>query len=485
MIDSGDNPGDLDSDLDASSAKRSEWLREIIRYTEKFLDNIEHTSVYRVDDKSLDLLRDFGFSEKGRPMQQLLEIIEKVVDGTGINPAGPGHLGYVPGGGVYPTALGDFLAAITNRYAGIFYANPGAVAMEDQCIRWMGQLTGYPDTLAGNLSSGGSIATLTALTTARDHHQINPETVRKQVIYLTRQAHHCILKAMRIAALDHAVTRFVSMDDQLRMDTAALRKQIDTDQAQGLRPFLIVGSAGTTDTGAIDPLEEMANIAHAYGCWFHIDAAYGGFFCLLDEMQTVLGGIGRSDSLVLDPHKGLFLSYGTGAVLIRDRTTVLKAFTHQANYMQDATGSYPVLNSADVSPELTKHFRGLRMWLSLQLFGLAPFRATIREKLNLTGYFYEEVQKLGYDVGPKPILSICLFRLNNGNPEEDNALNRRLTQAILESGQIFISSTTIEHIYWMRICVMVFRTHKKHIDVLLELLKALKSKNLDQRHRSN
>ncbi len=414
--------------LEVDPEKRRLWTAEVIQYAERFISNIEETPVYSQEKNKLDLLHGFEFVEEGRPLKNLLEVIEIVVDGTGINPAGPGHLGYVPGGGIYPTALGDFIAAVSNRYAGIYYANPGAVAMEDQCIRWMGKMVGYPEDMAGHLSSGGSIATLTALTAARDHFHIVPENVRHQVIYLTQHAHHCILKALRIAALDFAKIRFIPMDNQYKMDVHALRDQIETDVREGLKPFLVVGSAGTTDTGAIDPLDEIASIARDYGCWFHVDAAYGGFFIMLEEMKVSFQGIERSDSVVLDPHKGLFLSYGTGAVIIKDRKAAFKTNFYRPNYMQDADAEYSIPNPADISPELTKHFRGMRMWLSLQLLGLAPFRATLQEKLALAGYFYEEVQKLGFEVGPKPTLSVCLFRINSGNLDNDNVFNRKITR---------------------------------------------------------
>ena len=417
---------------------------------------------------------DLTFEEKGRPLALLLDVLQTAVDGTGINPAAPGHLGYVPGGGVFTSALGDFLAAVTNRYAGIYYANPGAVAMEDQCLRWMAHLIGYPENHAGNLTSGGSIATLIALTAARDHHNITPENVRNQVIYLTRQAHHCIHKALRISGLDYAELRIVPMSQTYEMDMVALQSLLDQDKKDGMTPFLIVGSAGSTDLGIIDPLVKIGELARSHNCWFHVDGAYGGLFIMVEKLRSRLSGLALSDSVVLDPHKSLFLSYGTGAVLIKNRAAALKTHYYRANYMQDAEGDYTILNPADVSPELTKHFRGLRMWLSLQYFGIAPFRATLEEKLLLTQYFYQKVVQLGFEVGPEPTLSVCLFRWKTGDVQKDNIYNQQLIEKILQRGKIFISSTTLDDIYWLRICVMVFRTHKEHIDRLLLLLQDIR-----------
>lgn len=456
--------------LDMSPDDRKASLQSVIGYGEKFLKGIEDIPVYQESPESLETLRNCEFEEEGKSLDELLTILRQAVDNTGINPAGAGHLGYVPGGGVFPSALGDYLAAVTNRYAGIYYANPGAVLMEDLCIRWMAKMIGYPDHHAGNLSSGGSVATLTALTAARDAHAITPENVRKQVIYLTSQVHHCVLKAIRIAALDYCQIRQVRLTPDYEMDLDDLRHKIESDQDLGLIPFLIVASAGSTDLGIIDPLEEIATIAKDHQCWFHVDAAYGGFFILTDQLKQRLSGLGLSDSVVLDPHKGLFLSYGTGAVLIKNRSAALKSHYYRANYMQDAEGDFAVLNPADISPELTKHFRGLRMWLSLQLLGIKPFKAALEEKLILARYFHSEVQKLGFEVGPPPTLSVCLFRKTNGNLKEENEANKKLMNTILKTGQIFLSSTTLDGVFWLRICVMVFRTHKKNIDDLLGIL---------------
>ncbi|MCB0686662.1 MAG: aminotransferase class V-fold PLP-dependent enzyme [Saprospiraceae bacterium] len=456
--------------LDFNSTQRSELLKAVIHYSEEFLDHIEEIPVYQESPEALERLAELTFEEQARPIEDLLKYIGTAVDNTGINPAGSGHMGYVPGGGTFPTALGDFLAAITNRYAGIYYANPGAVMIEDQCIRWMAKLVGYPDLHAGNLSSGGSIATLTAITAARNFHKITPENVRNQVIYHTQQTHHCVLKAVRMAALDFAHIRRIPMNDEYQMDVAALAHQLDADLSQGLTPFLIVASAGTTDTGIIDPLEQIAALATRYNCWFHIDAAYGGFFALVPALKDRLSGLSKSDSIVLDPHKGLFLSYGTGAVLIKNRSAALQSQFYRANYMQDADGEHIILNPSDVSPELTKHFRGLRMWLSLHLTGIKPYRAALEEKLRLAQYFHASVSKLGYEVGPKPTLTVCLFRQSVGNLEGDNEINRRILNTILKSGKVFLSSTTLDGVFWLRICVMVFRTHKKNIDDLLDIL---------------
>ncbi len=463
--------------LEPTPEKRNEWNQGIQAYADAFLDAIESAKGYDFSTRQGKGILDISFDDEQKSLEELLAIIKKEVDSAGINPASGGHLGYIPGGGVFPTAMGDYLAAVTNRYAGIFFANPGAVRMENQLIRWMCNLIGYPKTALGNLASGGSIANLIAIVTARDFKEIRAKEVERAVIYLTQQVHHCIQKAIRIAGLAEAPIRAVPMDAQFRMDAAALEEMIEEDKANGLNPFLVVASAGTTDTGAVDPLELIARIAKKNELWYHVDAAYGGFFLLADvtnpdgsTLKESFRGIEQSDSLAIDPHKGLFLSYGLGAVLIKNVDAQVQSHYYRANYMQDSFDAKEELSPADLSPELTKHFRGMRMWLPLQLFGLKPFKAALEEKIWLCRYFYEEVQKIGFEVGPFPELSVAIYRYLPQRGDA-NKFNRRLVEWVQKDGRIFISSTSIEGVFWIRIAILSFRTHLRQIDLYLEILK--------------
>jgi glutamate/tyrosine decarboxylase-like PLP-dependent enzyme len=254
------------------------------------------------------------------------------------------------------------------------------------------------------------------------------------------------------------------------MDASALASMIEIDRAHGRRPFALVASAGTTDTGAVDPLDELAEVAEREGLWLHVDAAYGGVFLLLEDMRPRFAGIERADSIVVDPHKGLFLPYGTGAVLVRDAAHLRQSFGVRGAYLQDAGEALEEPSPADLSPELTRHFRGLRFWLPLQLHGLARYRAALEEKLLLCRLFYERVQSLGFEVGPPPELSVAIFRWVPRDPARANELNRALLQHVLDDGRVFLSSTTIDGLFWIRIAVLCFRTHREQVDGLLELL---------------
>jgi len=458
--------------IEPPAGRRGELTELTVAYAERFLKRLPATKTFEPDMGRSRLLEQ-PFSERGEELPALLETIATAVNHEGINPASGGHMGYIPGGGIYPSALGDFLADVTNCYSGVSFASPGGARMERQLVQWMAALVGYPATAGGDLTSGGSMANLTAIIAARETMGIRARDVERGCIYTTSDAHHCIDKALRAAGLAEGNRRLVPMDERFRMDVKALQHMIAADRQAGLRPWLVIASAGTTDTGAVDPITAIAEVAKAHELWLHVDAAYGGFFLLCDEGRQVLTGLGAAHSIVLDPHKGLFLPYGSGAVLVRDEEWLARSQVYQADYMQDARKSSGHYSPADLSLELTRPFRGLRFWLPLKLFGLAPFRAALAEKIWLARYFHAQLEKApGWQVGPCPELSVVTYRFVPEHGDADN-FNQRLVEAVQADGKVFISSTLIDGHFFLRLAVLHFRTHLQQVDYLLDLLKKL------------
>jgi glutamate/tyrosine decarboxylase-like PLP-dependent enzyme len=459
--------------LDPGSTRRKELRNAVVASSERYLRRIDTIKTYEeTEDKGIGLLAS-PISQHGLPIEAVIRLIEHDVVRPGGHPASPGHLAYIPGGGLYHSALGDFLAAVTNKYAGVFFTGPGPVRMENLLVRWVADLVGFPATAGGTIASGGSLATLAAVATARDAHGLKGADYATAAVYLTTQAHHCIEKALRIAGLGEAPIRYVPMDDGFRMRPDALAEAIAADRRAGLRPWLVVAAAGTTDVGAVDPLDAIATIATRERCWFHVDAAYGGFFLLTEEGRSALAGIERSDSVVLDPHKGLFLPYGSGMVIVRDVAQLAATHDSYGHYMQDAVREPGEISPAEVSPELSKHFRALRMWLPLILLGTRPFRAALEEKLLLARYFYREVPALGFEVGPPPDLSIVTFRWapRGMSLERANEINQAIVDGVRHDGRVFLSSTMLEGRFTLRLAALAFRTHRRTIDLALRVLR--------------
>ena len=457
--------------LDPDEAERDRLMRAAHGYAQLLLTELPKRPAYNHDKSAVAELRKLGVGGEPRPIEELIDRIDESVARPGLLPSHAGHLAYIPGGGIYASSLADYIAAITNEYAGVRFVGPGSVEMEDLILDWMAGVVGFPATADGNLASGGSIASLTAIVAAREAAGLRARDFERAVVYATPHIHQCLHKAIRVAGMGETVPRDVAVDDGFRLCPESLSELVAADRAQGLLPWLVLGSAGTADTGAIDPLDKIADVAQREGLWFHVDAAYGGFFALLDEFRPRLAGMERADSVVLDPHKSMFLPYGTGAVLVQNRDALQDAHAYYASYLQDTVESEGGGRSpAAVSPELTKHFRALRVWLPLLLHGEEPFRACLREKLELASYFHHEIGKLGFEVGPEPDLTVVTFRWV---PESGsaNAFNQALVEETHRDGRVFMSSTTVDGKFMLRMAALAFRTHLDTIDLALDVLR--------------
>lgn len=451
--------------LDPAEEDRLPVWKKTVDYANQFLNELPGYPGF--GHVSFEKLSSMKIEEEGKPMEAILEVLKTEVDPGGISSASGRHLGFIPGGGLWASALADMLSDISNKYSGIAFSGPGSVKIETEVIRWLAGVVGYPAHAFGNLTSGGSIANLTAIKAARDFHGINSTNVRQAVIYYGEQTHHSVYKALHTTGLYEAEQRKIPLTENFRINTMELQAQIDRDLAAGLKPFMVVASAGTTDTGAIDPLDELADISARAGAWFHVDAAYGGFFMLVGETREKLKGIERSDSVVLDAHKTLFLPFGSGAVLLRDGARLLASNSSRASYLQD-TAHADDISPADTGIELTRPNRGLRMWLPLQLHGIAPFKACLQEKLLLIRYFYDKIREDGFETGPYPDLTVVIFRYPG---DEDNRINQQLVQAVHADGRVFLSSTVIKGKVWLRCAVVSHRTHLEEIELALQMLR--------------
>jgi glutamate/tyrosine decarboxylase-like PLP-dependent enzyme len=459
--------------LELSAEQRAEWRENVVQHAEAFLERLPRLPVFRQSEDEGRGILDSPIAEQPEQIEEVLGLLRDHVESSGVNLGIAGHLAFIPPSSLYTAALGDYLAAVTNRYAGLFFAAPGAVRMERMVLRWMADFVGYPATTAGDLTSGGSIANLIGVVTAREAHALKAQDYARAVVYLSDQTHHAVAKALRIAGLKECIQRHIPLDAHYHMRPEALEAAIQDDKQAGRIPWLIVASAGTIDTGAVDPLMAMAEVAQQHHLWLHVDGAYGAMFALCPSGAKMLRGIELSDSLVLDPHKGLFMPCGSGAVLVRNADALLQAHYYHADYLQDedVLASPDEISPAELSPELTRPFRGLRIWLSLKLLGVAPFRAALEEKMLLARHFHEHIQRVnGFRAGPSPDLSIVTFRYLPQRGDA-NAFNQQLVSAIQHDGRIFLSSTTINGEVTLRLAVLSLPTHLETIELAIDLLR--------------
>lgn len=418
-------------------------------------------------------LRDARPGEHPRDLDAVVAELDAVL-ADGVDPTRPGELAYIPGSGLASAAVAELIAAVANRYTGLAGFAPAAVALEAGVLSWLTELFGLGPAAQAVLLSGGSTANLTALVAAREAHAAG--AVERGVVYVGTHAHASVRKAARIAGFRPAHVRICPTSDGARLDPEAVRIAIKQDRADGLVPVAVVAAAGTTNAGAVDPLAALADVASDAGVWLHVDAAYGGFFALTDRGRARLAGIERADSITLDPHKSLFLPFGTGALLVRDRGALVRAFAEDADYLRDLEHDGPdgldavhgLPQLAELTPELTRAWRGLRLWLPLQLHGVGAFRAALDRALDLAGHAEQVLRaEADLEVVGYPDLSIVTFRVRGDDAAQDAVLAR-----VNADGRVRLSSTVIDGRVTLRLAVLSHRTDRAVVELALELIVA-------------
>ena len=402
----------------------------------------------------------------GEPYEKLLDFLFDEAIPRSFTAAGPGYLAYVPGGGLFHAAVADLIADAVNRYVGVCAAAPALVQLESNVVRWFCEIIGLPHGSGGVLTSGGSLANFTSIVAARK--AMLPDDFLRGTLYCSNQIHHSFQKAANLAGFPYANIRELPVDELLRIRVDALDEAIASDRRAGLTPFLIAGSAGTTATGAVDDLEALARVAQKEKLWFHVDGAYGALFMLTERGRAALRGIEQADSLILDPHKTLFLPFGTGAVLVRDARTLRRAHSLHADYLPDMQQEDELVDFCEISPELSRDFRGLRVWLPLKLFGIEPFVEQLDEKLDLIAYAASELRRIeGLTIVAEPQLTILAFRIH-----DDDDVTRAVLDRINARKRVMLTGATVDGRFVIRVAIVSHRTHRDRIEMMLEDVRA-------------
>jgi glutamate/tyrosine decarboxylase-like PLP-dependent enzyme len=421
---------------------------------------------------------------EGRPLEQLLDECRTVMDLSRHN-GHPRFFGYVASPSTPIGAYADLIASALNANITCWRSGPAGTEIEQLVVRWLGSLIRYDDNSKGLLTSGGSMANMIALLIA-SRRKSGAEASRKglwkagppMTLYASEAVHMSIPKAADILGFGRDQVRTVRCDERQRMRMDELVPQIKTDQSNGLRPFCVVGSAGTVNTGAIDPLAEIADVAREFDLWFHVDGAYGAPG-IVDQRKTALfAGLERADSVSLDPHKWLYVPVDAGCLLFRDAATAAAAFsTEDADYIKlhghtdDAAFAY-----WDYGVELSRRFRALKVWLTLGYYGARRLTEAISDDISLAAYLGELVSAADdFEMLAPTELSICCFRyvppkLKNNDAELDH-LNERIMAAVQKGGRAYLSNATVNGKFALRACIINFRTTKSDIEETLKVVR--------------
>lgn len=391
----------------------------------------------------------------------------------------PGFLAYVPSCPTFPALLGDWIATGYNFFAGVWPVAAGPNQIEMVVLEWFRDWMGMPSGSSGLLTSGGSAANMTAVVAARHAAVERGEQIDKLVVYTSAQAHSSVVRAAWIAGIQRDNVRVVGMDAMFRMIPEGLETSVAADRAAGMSPFLVVASAGTTNTGSVDPLHPIADFCERERLWLHVDAAYAGFAALTEEGKRMLSGIERADSLTLDPHKWLFVPFECGCLMMRDPSRLEQAFRIMPEYLKDVEAGDEEVNFADRGEQLTRYSRALKIWMSVSYFGTTAIaeaiqasmeRARLLESLVAASRDFESLCPAQFGI-------VC-FRARPPETEEAslNALNERINARVVSEGRFLISSTQLRGQFSLRMCTLGFRTTDDDIRELFATIeRALKT----------
>ncbi|XP_065197377.1 aromatic-L-amino-acid decarboxylase-like [Sycon ciliatum] len=490
-------------DFERLIAEVTPWLAECVRRSDtgptSFMDSLDGEVQERDRGRTLaSKLREEHAPETGQRLDSLMDTLCNVAARTGRNGGSAAFCAYVPTGGLLQTAVADLIAAALNRSTPLFISNPGLVQLEFNALSWMAQLVGYdPDVAFGSFSSGGSMANFIGVLVARRKH-LPEENIATGAVMATSQTHSCIGKGLIMAGLPRSSLCLVECDEKLRMCPAALEKCIVAQRNGGRVPFLVVASAGTTSTGAVDDLRALASVCKRHGVWLHVDGVYGAAFNLTQRGREQLDGLEEADSIAIDLHKSFFLPQATGLLMVKERVYLKQAFAldHQPAFLPDV--DQDDRNFLDHSPDLTRPCYGLRLWFPLQLCGLGRWRAALDDRLDWTGEFADGLRamaRIGIELTTEPSLTILTFRYAPTHEDDSSSVmagnvsagqvssgvcrsqrlrdaNQKLLRFINGRDHIFLSSTILPggEVFVLRACILHVRlTRQRLLDGLQDI----------------
>ncbi len=410
--------------------------------------------------------------ETGRPFSDVLSDFADKVSPYAFRTNHPRFLAFIPAAPTVYSLLGDFLCAATNFFAGVWLEAAGPAQVELIVLDWFKELLGFPPEASGVLTGGGSEANLTALVAARE--TLSWEERSRAVLYVSEQRHWSTDRAARIMGLHPTQVRPIPVDGEFRLSLDALSGAIAEDRQAGRHPWAVVVNAGATNTGAVDSLDAVTGVCHRERVWLHIDAAYGWTAVLTEEGRAELAGIGRADSLTLDPHKWLAQTYEAGCVLVRDGSRLPAAFAIRPEYMQDVEPAEDEVNFCDRGLALTRRFRALKIWLSLQVLGLGWYRRLVERCLLLAELSQRLLEEAGcFEVLPRRLSIVCFRHVPAGVTDDRlDDWNLAIVERVRKTGRVFFSSTRLRGRVYLRFCFINWRTTTADVEEAVRLLRS-------------
>lgn len=409
--------------------------------------------------------------EEGRSPESVLERAAREILPVAGRVDHPRFFAFVPSSPTWPGVLADYMAAGHNVFQGTWLGASGPSQLEVVVIDWFREWLGYPEGAGGLFTSGGSAASLDAFVAAREWAGA-PD---RPVVYMSDQSHTALSRAATIVGVRPEYVRKVRSDDYFRMDMGELARMVAEDRAAGLTPIAVCGNAGTTNTGAVDPLSEMADFCEKEELWLHVDAAYGGFAILTSEGRRLFAGLDRADSIAMDAHKWLFQPFEAGCLMMKDVRKLEAAFSVHPEYLQDTQWGLDHPNFGDRGLQLTRSFRALKVWMSIQTFGMAAFRRSVAKGIDLAKRAEDYVRASDVlQIANPASLGVVCFRVNTRATELPVDVLERINEAVqarvIETSTAMMSSTRLRGLYSLRLCILNHTTTWDDVRETLETI---------------
>lgn len=466
--------------LDVSAPQFEQWIDQAGKI---IADHIRQQADKKVfagkSPQEVQALFDEPLPAGGKSIEKVLQQVQNDVLSSITNSAGPRYFGYITGGGNQAAVLAEMIKASLNQNNLKWHSSPVSTEMERLVMRWVAEFIGYTPKSAGVLLSGGSVANFNAMAVARKIK--SPVDVAKegmygsppQTVYVSAEGHSSFDKAVDMLGMGKKYLRKIPVDEELKIDLNALEAQIKKDKTNGYHPICAIGIAGTTNTGTVDNLNGVADICEAHDLWYHVDAAYGGPAARLKEKASLFDGMQRADSVVVNPHKWLYVPFEAGGLLVKNPSHLRQTFSTIPDYLKSDQAEDGRTDLMEYNLPLTKEFKALKVWMTLKTYGADKLTETIRRDIDKAQHLVKKVEETEQleIMAPAPLSIVC-FRYNTGrtSSEKLNSLNDEIINRVEQDGRIFLTGTKIDGQTALRVCFINHRTSRADVDAIVEVV---------------
>ncbi|MGK7369794.1 MAG: pyridoxal phosphate-dependent decarboxylase family protein [Candidatus Halalkalibacterium sp. M3_1C_030] len=468
--------------LDVPSRQFQKWIEETGKLITEYYEEKSDKKVFAGKSaEEVIALFDEPLPEEASEIDNVLSEVKNKVLESITNSAGPKYYGYITGGGNQVAVLAEMIKASLNQNNLKWHSSPVSTEMERLVMRWVAEFIGFPTSSAGVLLSGGSVANFNCLAVARKIK--SPVNVADegmygsppQTVYVSAEGHSSFDKAVDMLGMGKKYLRKIPVDQEQRISIEALDEAIRKDKEEGLYPVCGIGVAGTTNTGAVDDLNAVADVCEKHNLWYHVDAAYGGPAAKVEGVASLFNGIDRADSVVVNPHKWMYVPFEAGGVLVRNPEHLRATFSTIPDYLKSDKTAESRTDLMEYNLPLTKEFKALKVWMTLKAFGAHKIRETIKEDIAKAKYLVNRINEEPFLrlMAPAPLSIVCFRYSRPGSllsEHELNEINDAITHRIEQDGRVFLTGTKIGGETAMRVCFINHRTERKHIDELIEVV---------------